>query len=257
VGQSAFITGAASGIGRETARLFAARGWRVGLADRDLAGARALADELGQPAEALECDVTAPAQVRAALEGFTRGSGGRLDLLVNNAGILHMGPFEELPMEDYRRQIDVNVTGFTDVLHAAFPALKAARGRVVNLASASAEYGTPDFASYCATKFYVRGLTEALDVEWRRHGIRVAYVMPSFVATGMIEGRHSISMDRLGVALGPGDVAQVIWRAAHGRRLVWRVGTSFRVIRLLLAPVPVALKRRIMGWVSGYGDAKK
>jgi NAD(P)-dependent dehydrogenase (short-subunit alcohol dehydrogenase family) len=201
--------------------------------------------------------VTEPAQVRAALEAFVSGSGGRLDVLVNNAGILHMGPFEEIPMEAYRRQIEVNVTGLTDVLHAAFPALKAARGCVVNLASASAEYGTPDFASYCGTKFYVRGLSEALDVEWRRHGIRVAYVMPSFVATAMIEGRHSTSMDRLGVALGPRDVARVIWKAAHGRRLAWRVGWSFRAIRLLLAPVPIALKRRIMGWVSGYGGKKE
>ena len=255
MGKSVFITGAASGIGRETARLFAGRGWRTGLADRDLPAVRALAEELGAPAEAFGCDVTQPAQVRAALGAFTGGSGGALDVLVNNAGILAMGPFEDIPMDTYRRQIDVNVTGFTDVLHAAFPALKAGRGCVVSLASASAEYGTPDFASYCATKFYVRGISEALDVEWRRHGIRVAYVMPSFVATGMIEGKHCASMDRLGVALRPGDVARVIWRAAHGRRLVWRVGTSFRAIRLVLAPLPVALKRRIMSWVSGYGSA--
>jgi len=257
VGKSVFITGAASGIGRETARLFAGHGWLTGLADRDLPAARALADELGPGAEAFECDVTRPAEVRAALEAFTSGAGGTLDVLVNNAGILYMGPFEDIPMDAYRRQIDVNVTGLTDVLHAAFPMLRAGRGCVVNLASASAEYGTPDFASYCATKFYVRGLSEALDVEWRRHGIRVAYVMPSFVATGMIEGKHCASMDRLGVALQPWDVARVIWRAAHSRRLVWRVGTSFRFIRLILAPLPVALKRRIMSWVSGYGSAGK
>jgi NAD(P)-dependent dehydrogenase (short-subunit alcohol dehydrogenase family) len=246
------ITGAASGIGRETARLFASRGWRVGLADRDAGGVERLAGQIGEAGVPLACEVTDPLCVRRTLETFTGPSNGRLDVLVNNAGILHLGAFEEMPMEAHRELIDVNVTGFTEVLHGAFGALKAAGGAVVNLASASAEYGTPEFATYSATKFYVRGLSEALDVEWRRHGIRVSYVMPAFVATAMIEGRHTASMERLGVSLNAADVAEVIWRAAHRRRLVWRVGTSFRMIRLVLAPMPVELKRRIMRWVSGY-----
>lgn len=251
--RSVFITGAAAGIGRATAELFAARGWRVGVADRDGAGAARVAEAAGAGSMALACDVTRPAEVREALDRFTAPAGGRLDLLVNNAGLLETGPFESIPMEAHRALLDVNVTGFTDVLHAAFPYLRAARGRVVNLSSASAEYGTPDFACYSASKFYVRGLTEALDVEWRRHCVGVACVMPAFVATGMTEGRHTASMDRLGVALDPGDVAGVIWKAANGRGLVWRVGTGFRLIRGLMAPMPPALKRRVMAWVSGYG----
>jgi len=248
-----FITGAASGIGRETARLFAARGWRVGLADRDGAGAESLAAELGgEAARAFACDVTDPDALSGALQAFSGGADGRLDLLVNNAGLLHIGPFEEMPRADHAALIDVNARGVVEALLAAFPMLRNAGGRVVNLASASAAYGTPDFATYSATKMFVRGLSEALDVEWRRHGIRVACVMPSFVATPMIAGRHSASMARLGVQLRAEQVAEVIWKAAHGRRLGWHVGGRHRAIRLLTHPLPGALKRRMMHWVSGY-----
>ena len=99
---------------------------------------------------------------------------------------------------------------------------------------------------------FVRGLSEALDIEWRRHGIRVACVLPAFVATPMIAGRRSGSMDRLGVQLRAEDVAEVIWRAAHGRRLMWHVGWRYRLIRLLSEPLPGAARRAMMRWVSGY-----
>jgi NAD(P)-dependent dehydrogenase (short-subunit alcohol dehydrogenase family) len=251
--KTAFITGAASGIGRATARLFAARGWRVGLADRDAAGLAELAAELGQGASAAcPCDVTDSESLEAALEAFCGGRAGRLDLLVNNAGVLRIGPFEEIPPAVHRELIGVNAGGVVEALLAAFPLLQRADGRVVNIASASASYGSPDYATYSATKMFVRGLSEALDIEWRRHGIRVACVLPAFVATPMIAGRRSGSMDRLGVQLRPEDVAEVIWRAAHGRRLMWHVGWRYRLIRVLSEPLPGAARRAMMRWVSGY-----
>jgi NAD(P)-dependent dehydrogenase (short-subunit alcohol dehydrogenase family) len=251
--KTAFITGAASGIGRATAQLFAARGWRVGLADRDAAGLAALAGELGHDTSAAcPCDVTDPESLGSALEGFCGGRAGRLDLLVNNAGVLRIGPFEEMPAAAHRELIDVNAGGVVEALLAAFPLLQQAGGRVVNIASASASYGSPDYATYSATKMFVRGLSEALDIEWRRHGIHVACVLPAFVATPMIAGRRSGSMDRLGVQLRPEDVAEVIWRAAHGRRLMWHVGWRYRLIRLLSEPLPGAARRAMMRWVSGY-----
>lgn len=251
--KTAFITGAASGIGRATAQLFAARGWRVGLADRDAAGLAALAGELGHgTSAACPCDVTDPESIVAALEGFCGGRAGRLDLLVNNAGVLRIGPFEEMPPAAHRELIDVNAGGVVEALLAAFPLLQRAGGRVVNIASASASYGSPDYATYSATKMFVRGLSEALDIEWRRHGIHVACVLPAFVATPMIAGRRSGSMDRLGVQLRPEDVADVVWRAAHGRRLMWHVGWRYRLIRLLSEPLPGAARRAMMRWVSGY-----
>jgi NAD(P)-dependent dehydrogenase (short-subunit alcohol dehydrogenase family) len=249
----AFITGAASGIGRATARLFAARGWRVGLADRDAAGLALLAVELGpEIAESFCCDVTDAAMLAEALERFSGGPEGALELLVNNAGVLHIGPFEEAPPAVHRQLIDVNAKGVVEALLAAFPMLRRGGGRVVNIASASATYGSPDYATYSATKMFVRGLSEALDIEWRRHGIRVACVMPAFVATPMIAGRQSGSMSRLGVQLSAEDVAEVIWRAAHGRRFLWHVGWRYRLMRALSEPLPGGAKRAMMRWVSGY-----
>ncbi|NGP54755.1 SDR family oxidoreductase [Thioalkalivibrio sp. XN8] len=250
--QKVFITGAASGIGRATAELFAARGWRVGLADRDEAGVAALAGQLGASAAvACPCDVTEPESIARALAALC-GPDGSLDLLVNNAGVLHIGPFEEMPAAAHRQLIDVNARGAVETLLAAFPLLARARGGVVNVASASAAYGSPDYATYSATKMFVRGLSEALDIEWRRHGIRVAYLMPAFVRTPMIAGGRSGAMDRLGVQLEPGQVAEVIWRAAHGRRLCWHVGWRYRLLRALTEPLPGGAKRTMMRWVSGY-----
>jgi NAD(P)-dependent dehydrogenase (short-subunit alcohol dehydrogenase family) len=248
----AFITGAASGIGRATARLFAARGWRVGLADRDAAGLATLAAELGpEAAESFCFDVTDAAALGEALQRFG-GDEGVLDLLVNNAGVLHIGPFEDTAPALHRQLIDVNARGVLEALLAAFPMLRRGGGRVVNLASASAVYGSPDYATYSATKMFVRGLSEALDIEWRRHGIRVACVMPAFVATPMIAGRRSGSMERLGVQLCAEDVAEVIWRAAHGRRFLWHVGWRYRIMQALSGPLPGGVKRAMMRWVSGY-----
>lgn len=251
-----FITGAASGIGRATARLFAARGWAVGLADRDGAALASLADELGPDAgKPFHCDVTDPDSLASALASFCGGPEGRLDLLVNNAGLLRVGPFEEMPASAHRDMIEVNARGVVEGLLAAFPMLRAARGRVVNLSSASASYGSPDYATYSASKMFVRGLSEALDIEWRRHGIRVACIMPAFVDTPMIAGRRSASMQKLGVQLSAEDLAEIVWKAAHGRRLMWHVGWRYRVLRLVTEPLPGAFKRVMMRWVSGYPGA--
>lgn len=248
-----FITGAASGIGRAAARLFAARGWQVGICDRDAGALATVEQELGtDAARAYPCDVLDADALRAALVDFCGTHPAGLDLLVNNAGVLRVGPFEEMPSADHRELIEVNSRGVVEVLLAAFPMLQGARGRVVNISSASAEYGTPDFATYAASKMFVRGLSEALDIEWRRHGIRIACIMPAFVATPMITGRRTHAMDRLGVELTAEDVAEVVWRAAHGRRLVWRVGTRYRWLRVLSKPLPGSIKRAIMRRISGY-----
>jgi short-subunit dehydrogenase len=247
------VTGAASGIGRETARLFASRGWTVGLLDRDAAGLERLQRELGAANTAsLVADVCDPEAVRQAMHGFCGGPAGQLQLLVNNAGVLFTGPFEEIPPHAHRQLIEVNARGVVECLLAGFPMLRNGRGRVVNIASASANFGTPDFATYSATKMFVRGLSEALDIEWRRHGIRVACIMPAFVDTPMIATRRTAALDRLGVQLQPEDVAATVWRAAHGRRLMWQVGRRYRLIRVLSQPLPGVLRRGMMRWISGY-----
>jgi NAD(P)-dependent dehydrogenase (short-subunit alcohol dehydrogenase family) len=250
----AFITGAATGIGEATARLFASRGWSVGTMDIDEAGLDRLAGSLG----AERCVVTTgsvvdQAAVDRALAAFSERSGGRLDLLVNNAGVLATGPFESIDPQLHDLTIDVNIRGVVKVSQAALPLLKATPGaRIVNISSASAIYGVPDFASYSASKFFVRGFSEALNIEWARYGIHVCHIMPPFVATNMIAGRHTTSMDRLGVKLKAEDVAEVIWRAAHGRRVAWPITVELRLLKALTGVVPDGFKRRVMRKISGY-----
>lgn len=245
-----FITGGASGIGRASARLFAARGWSVGVLDRDHAGLELLREEIGaERCAAFACDLADQAALRQALQSFCHDNGGRLDLLVNNAGVLHTGAFEELPASAHHELVDVNARGVVDCLLLAFPLLQAARGRAVNIASASANYGTPGFATYSASKMFVRGLSQALDLEWRKHGIRVSCILPAFVATPMIAGRDGEAFRSLGAPLLPEAVAETIWRAAHGSRLEWHIGGRYRILRALSEPLPGGLKRAMMRWL--------
>lgn len=220
-----FISGAAAGIGRATALTFARRGYRVGAFDVDLSGLATLREEVtgrGGDIEIGQLDVTDADDWSARLEAFT-GSSRRLDVLVNNAGVLSHGRFEEIPLNRQRQMIDVNVYGALAGLHTAFPYLRdTARDRggaqVVNLCSASAIYGQPELATYSATKFAVRGLTEALELEWRRHRIRVIAMWPLFVQTAMVDGMDTNSTKRLGIHLSADDVAEEIYAATHPTR---------------------------------------
>ena len=220
-----FITGAAAGIGRATAVLVADRGYRVGGYDVDLAGLASLRDEVsgrGGDITIGQLDVSNPEDWSEQLSAFTGGS-RRLDILVNNAGVLSHGRFEDIPLAEQRRMIDVNVYGALAGLHTAFPYLRDSSrefggSQVVNLCSASAIYGQPELATYSATKFAVRGLTEALELEWRRYGIRVIAMWPLFVQTAMVDGMATNSTKRLGIHLSAEDVADEIYAATHPTR---------------------------------------
>ena len=216
-----FISGAAAGIGRATALAFARRGYRVGAYDIDLAGLASLREEItarGGDVAIGQLDVTDAGDWAQQLEAFT-GSSRRLDILVNNAGILSSGRFEEIPLDTQRRIVDVNVCGTMAGLHTAFPYLRDTHGaQVVNLCSASALYGQPELATYSATKFAVRGLTEALELEWRHYGIRVIAMWPLFVQTAMVDGMQTRSSKRMGIHLSSEDVAEEIYDATRPAR---------------------------------------
>lgn len=250
-----FITGGAAGIGRETARLFAARGWFVGIADRDEASLAALQAELGDArCSAHVVDVTDIGSVRTALKAFTGRTGGQLRVLHNNAGILKIGLFEEIDPADHRRTIDINVTGVINVLHAAFPYLKATSGaQVINMSSVSAAYGIPEFSSYSASKHAVRAMTEALDIEWARHGIRVTDLMPPFVSTGMVQSQayQSGIVDKLGVNIGPQDVAQEVWQMVRSPTLHRPITAPFRAAWPLARAAPATVTRSVLKFLSG------
>ena len=254
-----FITGAAAGIGRATAELFAARGWFVGLYDVDEAGARNLAAKLGSGnAVAGRLDVTDYAAFEKALAQFFEASGLRLDLLFNNAGIGHTGDFEALPPARNHATIAVNFEGVVNGCHAAFPYLKRTPGaRVISMSSASAIYGAPGLATYAATKFAVKGLTEALDIEWRRHGITVRDILPLFVDTAMVRNFESElkAKEALGMHLVPADIAAVVWRAKHWKlwpRVHWYPGVQGWLLALSQKLTPHWFNRFTTRVISGY-----
>ena len=246
------ITGAASGIGAATARLFHRQGWSVGLLDIDRGALTALAEELGGAWHQV-LDVTDGDAVREALEAFCANHDGQLRLLFNGAGILRCGPFAELALEEHTRTLNINVLGLLNLCHAAFPYLKrTANAQVINMSSASAQYGVPTMASYSASKFAVRGLTEALELEWRGHGIRVGDLMPLFVATPMVASQRVTPpvMRRLSVKLNAEQIAQAAWQQAHGPTVHRPVGWQFRLLYLSGQLAPAWMNRLVMGWLS-------
>lgn len=245
-----FITGAGAGIGRATARLFAEQGWFIGAADRDAEALEALSKELGADNCSIHiADVTDASSVTQALEQFVAQTGGRLKVLHNNAGILKVGPFEDVSPAVHRSVVEVNVIGLMNVLHAAFPHLKATPGaQVINMSSASASYGIPDFASYSASKHAVRALTEALDIEWEQYDIKVGDLMPPFVDTGMVqsnEGRSELFAN-MGVNLTPETVAAEVWEQVRKPRLHRPVSLQFRALWPITRSAPSAVTRAVM-----------
>jgi NAD(P)-dependent dehydrogenase (short-subunit alcohol dehydrogenase family) len=253
------ITGAAAGIGRATAERFAAAGWFVGLYDVDEKGVRELQAVLGNDRSCGgRLDVTDAPAFERALAQFWEAAGRRLDVLFNNAGIVEVGGFETLPLARHHAIIDVNFKGVVNGCHAAFNYLKQTPGaRVISMSSASALYGTPSFASYGATKFAVKGLSEALDLEWHRYGIRVMDLLPLFVDTPMVARFEAglKSREVLGMHLVADDVARVVWKAAHWRwwpRVHWYPGAQGWLLAFTQKLSPGWFNRLTTKLVSGY-----
>jgi short-subunit dehydrogenase len=224
--ETVFITGAARGIGLALVRRFAATGCSVGAVDVDEAGLVALKDEATQRGWQVQTSVMDVTDIDAwgrALHEFI-GETGRLDVLVNNAGVLAAGRFAEIPPARHRQQVDVNVTGVMFGCHAAFEYLRDTPGaRVLNMCSASAIYGQAELASYSATKFAVRGLTEALELEWRPHDIAVMALWPLFVDTALLAGVQTGTTEALGIRLTSDDVADAAWHALHRKSRIPKV----------------------------------
>lgn len=245
---SVFISGAAQGIGAAIAQLFYQHGYHVGIYDINLEKAQYLASQLGPRALAGSLDVCDYTQWQNALAAFQHWA-GELNILINNAGVLYSGPFEEIDIHDQQRCIQINVTGVMNGCHAALPWLKQAKhARVINLSSASAIYGQADLASYSASKFAVRGLTEALDVEWQKYQIRVLDVMPLFVQTDMVKDMNAGSIQHLGVNLNAEDVAKQVLDLAQRKDYAWStthrpVGLKAKVLYQLSGPSPQFLNR--------------
>lgn len=250
-----FITGAASGIGLATAKRFAKEGWFVGLSDIDEAGLeRALVAVGPANAHVGVLDVRQRQGWDAALAAFVAASGGRLDLLMNNAGVARSGPLEHLSLEDIDLQLDINLKGVIYGAQAGLPHLKGTPGsQLINIASVAGIVGTAGMSIYAATKFAVRGLSESLGAEFAEHGVAVKCIMPWFLETPILDtGSRSNGVnirDMIAARKHPiypvEDAAEVIWRAAHSDKSEFTVGAMAGRIKFLKQYAPGMLRRRI------------
>ena len=182
-GKVALISGAARGMGQAEARLFAAEGAKVAVCDVRDAEGKAVAEEIGANATYLHLDVTQEDEWGAAVAATTSAF-GKLDVLVNNAGIAEAAPLAEMSLESYQRVIDVNQTGVFLGMRAVVEAMTAAGGgSIVNISSIDGLIGMNNIISYVASKWAVRGMTKAAAMELATHGIRVNSIHPGFIHT--------------------------------------------------------------------------
>ena len=188
-GRSVFITGAASGIGLTLARRFAAAGAQVALADLNAKAAEAAAAQIGANALGLACDVTKADQLQAALDAAAARF-GRVDVLVNNAGLQHVAPIEEFPLEKYRLLLEVMlVAAFVSIQHV-LPGMKSRRsGRIINIASINGLVGFAGKAGYNSAKHGLIGLTRVAALEAASFGITVNALCPGYVDTPLVRNQ--------------------------------------------------------------------
>ncbi|MEX2502848.1 MAG: SDR family oxidoreductase [Trueperaceae bacterium] len=187
-GSIALVTGGARGIGAAIARGLVAEGGRVVVADVLEDEGRALAAELGEAATFVRLDVTSEDGWTEALRE-TEAFAGPIDLLVNNAGVVGFGPIDAMDTDEFRRVLDINVTGvFLGMKHAIPSLRRAGRGTIVNVSSTAGMMGYANLVAYVGSKWAVRGMTKTAGLELGRDGIRAMSVHPGPIRTPMTEG---------------------------------------------------------------------
>ncbi|MDX6583866.1 MAG: hypothetical protein QOI10_3050 [Solirubrobacterales bacterium] len=218
-GKVVAITGGARGIGKATARALVLKGAKVAIGDLDRELAEATASELGGGTLALELDVTR----RDSFEGFldqVEERLGSLDVLINNAGIMPLSRFVEEDDATAHRMVDINVHGVMYGMKLALPRMERRNsGHVVNIASQAGKTGFPGGATYCGTKHFVVGVSEAVRAELRGTDIEISCVMPAVVNTELGSG---LTETRAIKVLQPEDVADEIVAALERPKFdVW------------------------------------
>jgi pyridoxal 4-dehydrogenase len=198
VGQTAVVTGAARGLGFAAARRLAAEGARVALFDRDGEALAAAVGRLGGEALSQAVDVTDEDQVGRGVQAVL-SEAGKIDVLVNNAGIYPHFPFEQLTYADWRRVLATNLDSVYLCSHAVYPGMRGrGYGRIVNVSSATFFIGYPGLSAYVASKGGIIGFTRALASEAGPHGITVNAVTPGLIATeGVLGGEEAGLFDEI------------------------------------------------------------
>lgn len=249
-GKRVLVTGGASGIGRAIAERMAAEGALLELVDRAekplLDAAEALRAR-GVSVRTHVADVTDAAQI-AALRDAIHADGGRVDVLVNNAGLVFGGAFLDVPLERHVTTYRVNVIGLVAMTHAFLPDLLVGDdGHVVNVASASGFIGLPYGTTYASSKWAVLGFSESLalelELEGRRH-VHVTAVCPSYVATGLFDGARPPRGTRL---LTPERVAERTVAAVLANRPRVSMPWLARLTPLLKGVTPIRVFNRVAG----------
>jgi NADP-dependent 3-hydroxy acid dehydrogenase YdfG len=213
-GPVAVITGASSGIGEATARALAASGYRLALLARRADRIKALADEVGNGAIAIQADVTDRDSIARAA-GRVQAELGGTDVLVNNAGIMLLAPFTDEGHDDHRRMIEANLLGAITVTEVFLDQLRDGGGDLVNLSSVAGRTARPGNAVYAATKWGINGWSESLRQELQP-GVRVMVIEPGAVATGLTdhitnpEAKQGAEQMYRRLAITADDIAEVI-----------------------------------------------
>ena len=237
-GKVAVISGGARGMGAAHARLLVAEGAKVVIGDiLDDEGA-AVANELGDAARYVHLDVTSPEQWKAAVSTATEEF-GRLNVLVNNAGIVALGPLKSFDLEKWQKVIDVNLKGtFLGMQAAVEPMIAAGGGSIINISSIEGLRGAPFVHPYVASKWAVRGLTKSAALELAPHNIRVNSVHPGFIRTPMTAHLpEDMVIIPLGRAADPYEVATFVVFLASDEAC-YATGSEFVVDGGLVTAVP-------------------
>ena len=238
--KSIFITGAASGIGRATATLFHEKGWFVGCYDVDKTALQELHQALRDRCLTSYLDVRNKEAFDAAIAAFSEHTDGHLDVMHNNAGITVGGYFDEMPFDKVMDIVNINFVGVLNGTYAAIPLLKQTENSLCFTTSSSAAiFGSPGMAVYGATKYAIKGFTQAMSVELARYGVRAADVMPGIIDTPLWQSSRYVdgkpvstyaktpqrNADRTDASrtIAPSEVAEAVWSAYHGTRLHWYV----------------------------------
>jgi len=239
--KTAVITGAASGIGRELVIKFLASGFQVAAADMDANGLQSLGEDLASDKLMThELNVT-DAEAFVAFSAAVSKRFGGADVLINNAGITRVGDFLETSPEAFSSVMDVNFMGVVNGSRAFMPLLKASKGVLVNISSLFGLVGIPKQSAYCASKFAVKGFSEALRLEVLKDGVHVATVHPGGVSTSiaknavfdaqdMDKAKAVKSMEKNALKLSPVTAAEIIFKGFESRRNRIIVGKDAKLL---------------------------
>lgn len=236
------VTGGARGIGAEIAVQLAQAGAHVAIGDIDGEAARATAARLGARVVGLQLDVAERESFAAFLAAVER-EWGPLDVLVNNAGVLWVGPFDREPEAARRRQFDVNVHGVINGVTLAAPAMRArGAGHIVTVASAASKLSPPGESSYAATKHAVLGYLSGVRAELRGSGVELSVIMPTVVDTEMAAGTDTGAVALLQPAAVARAVLETIERPRFEVTVPGYLGPLLRAVNVL----PATLRNRVL-----------